>query len=79
MPTRSRVQEDAFRLSSFNPPRVDTLTPGQVPTAGDTVVVSGANFEDGALAELVLCQDEAGAEQAGDDDLADVVHFVSPL
>ena len=40
------VASQAFRLSSFDAPRVDTVTPGQVSVSGGSITVTGINFSD---------------------------------
>lgn len=64
------IEEDAFSLTSYDPPIIETVTPGQVPsTGGNTVVITGQNFQDptafGGVAPdvgFVFCQDEDGGE-----------------
>lgn len=75
------IEQGIFSLSNFSPPIIDTVTPGQVPSTGQTVTVTGENFQDpgGVLentpvAALIACQDENGAELTGN---TPTVTFVS--
>jgi hypothetical protein len=47
------VEPQAFRLSSYDAPRIDNVTPGQVSVSGGSVVVTGSNFSDSPTKPIV--------------------------
>ncbi|MEE8410206.1 MAG: hypothetical protein V3T05_11415, partial [Myxococcota bacterium] len=55
------IQSGAFRLSTFPPPRIDNITPGQLPGSAESQVqVTGeffSNTPSDPTAELVSCRD----------------------
>lgn len=57
------IQALAFRLSSFDPPRIEELTPGQLPAGSATSVqVTGSGFSSAPSDPTVtlMCQDATG-------------------
>ncbi|OGQ87501.1 MAG: hypothetical protein A2289_11315 [Deltaproteobacteria bacterium RIFOXYA12_FULL_58_15] len=71
------VEEGAFRISSFDAPRIDNANPGQVSPTGGAVQVAGVHFSNdpsGPNVALAQCSDPSGTMTFPDDPDGDGVN-----